>query len=101
MAATAARSPSLGLLSLGLPSLGLLSLGEDLRQRVAADADAERHGAARRRDGHAGLRDRRVGFWVLSLSGLVILGAMVVSTLKGEEVRRLVERLRRQLRAWD
>ncbi|MEZ4473210.1 MAG: hypothetical protein R3F60_20975 [bacterium] len=50
---------------------------------------------------HAGLRDHRVGFVVLTASGLFILGVLVVGTLKRDAFRRLVERLRRTLRRWE
>jgi hypothetical protein len=48
-----------------------------------------------------GLRDHRIGFWLLSLSGLLILGGMVLSTLRGEETRRLLARLRKSWLRWD
>jgi hypothetical protein len=48
-----------------------------------------------------GLRDHRVGFWLLSLSGLCILGAMVGTTLRGQELRQLAARLRLYWRGWD
>jgi hypothetical protein len=50
---------------------------------------------------NAGLRDHRVGFWLLTLSGLAILGTMVASTLRREELRRLVARTRGRMRRWD
>jgi hypothetical protein len=48
-----------------------------------------------------GLRDHRIGFWLLSLTGLAILGAMVLTTLRRDELRRLGARLRRYFRGWD
>jgi hypothetical protein len=49
----------------------------------------------------AGLRDHRVGFLVLSLAGLGILGMMVFVTLKRDLVRATSARLRLALRGWD
>jgi hypothetical protein len=48
-----------------------------------------------------GLRDHRAGFWILSLAGLVILGSMVLTTLKRDEFRALLARLRARLSSWD
>jgi hypothetical protein len=50
---------------------------------------------------HAGLRDHRIGFLVLSLSGLAILGTMVLTTLRREEFRRVLARARGYWREWD
>jgi len=50
---------------------------------------------------YAGLRDHRVGFLILSISGLAILGAMITTTLKREEVRRSLRRVQGALRAWE
>ncbi len=50
---------------------------------------------------HAGLRDHRVGFLVLSLSGIGILGAMVFTTLRREAFRAWIGRWRARLRGWD
>jgi hypothetical protein len=50
---------------------------------------------------HVGLRDHRIGFLVLSLSGLAILGTMVWTTLQREQFRRLVTRLSGRLAGWD
>lgn len=47
------------------------------------------------------LRDQRVGFFVLSASGLAILGGMVWFTLNKQKVEGWVRTLRRTLRAWD
>ncbi|MBI2391736.1 MAG: hypothetical protein HYV09_19255, partial [Deltaproteobacteria bacterium] len=49
----------------------------------------------------AGLRDHRIGFLVLSVTGLSILAIMVVVTLKRDRVRALSARLRASLRGWD
>ena len=50
---------------------------------------------------HAGLRDHRVGFLVLTLSGLAILAVLVLGTLKRDAFRRLLTRLRGVLKRWD
>jgi len=50
---------------------------------------------------YAGLRDHRVGFVLLSASGLAILGTMIGTTLKRDEVRALVGRLKLAVRGWD
>lgn len=50
---------------------------------------------------HAGLRDHRVGFLVLSLSGIAILGGMVFTTLRREAFRAWIGRWRTRLRGWD
>jgi hypothetical protein len=50
---------------------------------------------------HAGLRDHRVGFVLLSTTGLAILGGMIVVTLRREVAWAAVGRLRTRLRAWD
>jgi hypothetical protein len=50
---------------------------------------------------HAGMRDHRVGFVVLSLSGLLILAMMVATTLRREAFRALVARWRRRLSTWE
>jgi len=49
----------------------------------------------------AGLRDHRIGFLVLSLAGLSVLGVMVLVTLQRERVHALATRLRLSLRGWD
>ncbi len=50
---------------------------------------------------YAGLRDHRVGFLLLSLAGLLILGGMIFATLHRERLRRAMERARRWLRGLD
>ncbi len=50
---------------------------------------------------HAGLRDHRVGFVLLSASGLAILGIMIAITLLRDRVWAVMNRLRSRLRAWD
>jgi hypothetical protein len=49
----------------------------------------------------AGLRDHRVGFVILSASGLAILATMIAMTLKREEVTAFVRRVRGAVRGWD
>lgn len=49
----------------------------------------------------AGLRDHRVGFLLLSASGLAILGVMVVVTTRREAVSSVLERARDRIRGWD
>ncbi len=49
----------------------------------------------------AGLRDHRIGFVILSVSGLGILAAMIGTTLRRDEVRRWVGRVRGALRGWE
>ncbi|TSC23526.1 hypothetical protein FOF48_28605 [Corallococcus sp. Z5C101001] len=49
----------------------------------------------------AGLRDHRVGFLVMTLTGLSIVGGRVMATLKRQEWERLLRRVRVQLRGWD
>ena len=49
----------------------------------------------------AGLRDRRVGFVVLTLAGLTILGGMVLFTLKREQMRDMASRVRRTMVGWE
>lgn len=49
----------------------------------------------------ASLRNQRLGFFVLSLTGLAILSAMVFYTLHRERVSRGLVRLRRALGTWD
>lgn len=48
-----------------------------------------------------GLRNHRIGFWLLSLTGLLILGGMLLTTLRTEETLRLTKRLRAIWRRWD
>lgn len=50
---------------------------------------------------HAGLRDHRVGFLVMTLAGLAIVGGRVLATLQRAEWERLVRRVRTELRGWD
>ena len=50
---------------------------------------------------HAGLRDHRVGFVLLSASGLAILGIMIGTTLRRDRAWSVVGQLRSRLRAWD
>ncbi len=50
---------------------------------------------------HAGLRDHRVGFVLLSASGLAILGGMIAITLRRDRLVGALRRLRARLRGWD
>ncbi|MFP2930562.1 hypothetical protein ACLESO_36265, partial [Pyxidicoccus sp. 3LG] len=50
---------------------------------------------------NAGLRDHRIGFLVMTLTGLSIVGARVLATLKRQEWELLMRRVRVQLRDWD
>jgi hypothetical protein len=50
---------------------------------------------------HAGLRDHRIGFVLLSVSGLLILGVMIAITVRRDAAWALVRRLRARLRGWD
>ncbi|XXF74956.1 hypothetical protein P2318_17950 [Myxococcaceae bacterium GXIMD 01537] len=50
---------------------------------------------------HAGLRDHRVGFVVMTAAGLTIVGGRVLATLKRRELEALVQRVRVELRGWD
>ena len=50
---------------------------------------------------HAGLRDHRIGFVLLSASGLAILGSMIAITLRRDAAWGIVGRFRSRLRAWD
>jgi hypothetical protein len=50
---------------------------------------------------YAGLRDHRLGFVILSASGLFILGMMILITLRRERARALVGTVRSQLSGWD
>ena len=50
---------------------------------------------------HAGLRDHRIGFLLLSVSGLGILGIMIGITLRRDAAWGIVGRFRSRLRAWD
>lgn len=50
---------------------------------------------------NAGLRDHRIGFVLLSASGLAILGAMIAVTLRREQALAFARRVRSRLRGWD
>ncbi|WP_257455241.1 hypothetical protein [Archangium lipolyticum] len=50
---------------------------------------------------HAGLRDHRIGFVVMTLTGLTIVGGRVLATLRRQELELLVRRVRVTLRGWD
>ena len=50
---------------------------------------------------HAGLRDHRVGFVLLSVSGLGILGIMIGITLRRDWAWGIARRFRSRLSAWD
>ncbi|NTX60537.1 hypothetical protein HUA74_07680 [Myxococcus sp. CA051A] len=49
----------------------------------------------------AGLRDHRIGFLVMTLTGLTVIGGRVLTTLKRQEWDLLMRRVRVQLRGWD
>ncbi|GHG82484.1 hypothetical protein [Comamonas sp. JC664] len=49
----------------------------------------------------AGLKDHRIGFLVMTLAGLTLIGGRVLTTLKRQEWEVLVRRVRVQLRGWD
>ncbi|RKI61108.1 hypothetical protein D7X55_23505 [Corallococcus sp. AB049A] len=49
----------------------------------------------------AGLRDHRIGFAVMTLTGLTIVTGRVMATLKRQEWELLLSRVRVQLRGWD
>ena len=49
----------------------------------------------------ASLRDQRLGFFVLSITGLAILSGMVAYTMRKDEVRAVLRRLRGALSTWD
>lgn len=50
---------------------------------------------------HAGLRDHRVGFLVMTFTGLLIVGGRVLATLKRQQLELLMRRVRVELRGWD
>ncbi|MDY7225670.1 hypothetical protein [Hyalangium rubrum] len=50
---------------------------------------------------HAGLRDHRVGFVVMTLTGLAIVGGRVLATLRRQQLEALMRSVRVQLRGWD
>jgi hypothetical protein len=49
----------------------------------------------------ASQRSQRVGFFVLSTTGLLILGGMVLFTIKKSEIRRVLGKLRARFRTWE
>ncbi len=49
----------------------------------------------------ASLRDHRIGFVVLSVAGLAILGTMIGVTLKREEVERALGKAKARWKSWD
>jgi hypothetical protein len=49
----------------------------------------------------ASLRNQRLGFFLLSASGLAILGGMVFYTLKKREVHQTLGRVRARLKRWE
>ena len=50
---------------------------------------------------HAGLRDHRLGFVILSVSGLAIIGVMIFLTLRRDRAWAIVGRVRTRLRGWE
>ncbi|HYO74424.1 MAG TPA: hypothetical protein VEU33_50950 [Archangium sp.] len=50
---------------------------------------------------HAGLRDHRIGFMVMTLTGLSIVGGRVFATLRRQEMDRWLRGMRVALRGWD
>jgi len=50
---------------------------------------------------HAGLRDHRIGFLVMTLTGLTIVGGRVLATLRRQELELMVRRVRVAIRGWD
>jgi hypothetical protein len=50
---------------------------------------------------HAGLRDHRIGFLVMTLTGLSIVGGRVFATLRRQELDRWLRGVRVALRGWD
>jgi hypothetical protein len=50
---------------------------------------------------HAGLRDHRIGFVVMTLTGLSIVGGRVFATLRRQELDRWLRGMRVALRGWD
>lgn len=50
---------------------------------------------------HAGLRDHRLGFVILSSTGLLILGVMITVTLRRDQAWALFGRLRGRVKGWD
>ncbi|HZI04199.1 MAG TPA: hypothetical protein VEZ71_09270, partial [Archangium sp.] len=49
---------------------------------------------------HAGLRDHRIGFMVMTLTGLTIVGGRVFATLRRQELDRWLRGVRVALRGW-
>ncbi|AGC48729.1 hypothetical protein MYSTI_07457 [Myxococcus stipitatus DSM 14675] len=49
----------------------------------------------------AGLRDHRIGFLVMTLTGLTLIGGRVLATLKRREWELLVRKVRVELQGWD
>ncbi|MFE8600904.1 hypothetical protein [Archangium violaceum] len=50
---------------------------------------------------HAGLRDHRIGFMVMTLAGLSIVGGRVFATLRRQELDRWLRGVRVAIRGWD
>ncbi|WP_224367405.1 hypothetical protein [Hyalangium versicolor] len=50
---------------------------------------------------HAGLRDHRIGFMVMTFTGLTIVTGRVLATLKRQQVEHWMRRVRVELRGWD
>jgi hypothetical protein len=50
---------------------------------------------------HAGLRDHRIGFVVMTLTGLTIVGGRVFATLRRQELDLWMRRMSIALRGWD
>jgi hypothetical protein len=50
---------------------------------------------------HAGLRDHRIGFLVMTLTGLTIVGGRVLATLRRQELELLMRRVSVTIRGWD
>lgn len=50
---------------------------------------------------NVGLRDHRIGFVLLSTTGLLILGVMILVTLRRDAARGVLDRVKGRLRAWD
>lgn len=49
----------------------------------------------------SGLRDQRMGFILLSLTGISIIGSLVTYTLKKDQILGFVERAQKKLAKWD
>ena len=50
---------------------------------------------------YAGLRDHRLGFVILSASGLFILGVMILLTMRRDRAWAMVGQMRTRLRGWE